>query len=616
MKQILLLALVMGFSLCIFAQDRAVLPKAKRDIAVKMPAKQIKDVGNNTTNFVPGMKDVSLPEENEIGTTWYDLQTNSSTQNRIYFYDDGTVGATWNMGFSASTFPDRGTGYNYFDGNVWGDPPTVRIEDTKTGWPSYFPYGENGEAFVCHHMTAGLLYGIREQKGTGEWTTAIQAGPAGAVDISWPRGVTTGINNEIMHFISVTWVAYNGQDNAFLYSRSSDGGQTWEIENHFFEELGPDYYTNFGGDVYEFAEPKNGTLVFLAGDNWTDLLLMKSLDGGDTWTKTVIWENPYPLHVTGQPTDTFYCADGSHHLAIDNSGVTHVVFGINRAVADAAGEYWFPLVDGIGYWNENRPSFSSDLDALCPYDDCSYTELEEDYSLIGWAQDLNNNGTWDILGEVGTYYIGPSSMPQIIIDDNNEIYFVFASVTESYNNNIQDYRHLWARYSPNGDFWGPFVHLTSDIVHIFDECVFPSVAPGSDEYFHLIYQTDIEPGLAERGDEDPYGLNITRYMKVLKSDLQVGIKKNHDIISDSKVSQNYPNPFMGSTTVYVLLDKPASLTLEVSNLTGQVVYSLPEKQYPAGKAELTIHASGLNSGIYFYTIRSGDASVTKKMMVE
>jgi hypothetical protein len=343
-------------------------------------------------------------------------------------------------------------------------------------------------------------------------------------------------------------------------------------------------------------------------------MLMKSTDDGNNWDKTTIWECPYPLYVSGV-TDTFYCADGSHHLAIDNSGMVHVVFGINRAHADDAGSYWFPLVDGIGYWNENRPTFSNSMDALNPYGDPG-TELEEDYSLVGWAQDMNNNGEWDILGEVGSYYIGPSSMPQIVVDDDNAIFLVYSSVTESYNNGVQDYRHLWARYSPNGDFWGPFFHLTSDIVHIFDESVFPAVTPESDDYIHLMFQTDVEPGMAARGDEDPYGDNIVRYMKVAKGEIAVGISENDAAISDTRVSQNYPNPFRGTSVVYVTLDRSAEISLEVTNITGQVVYSVPAKEYPAGKAELNIHAAGLTAGIYFYTVRSGETSVTKKMMVE
>jgi hypothetical protein len=270
----------------------------------------------------------------------------------------------------------------------------------------------------------------------------------------------------------------------------------------------------------------------------------------------------------------------------------------------------------VGYWNENRPMFSDDMDALCPYTDCAYSELVPDYSLIGYAQDVNQNGTWDILGEVGIYYIGASSQPQIVVDQNNEIYIVFSGVTETYNNGNQDYRHLWARYSPNGDWWGPFTDITGDLIHVFDECVFPSVAPYTDDNFHLVYQVDIEPGMAVRGDLDPYGDNFMWHMKVPKDDIKVGIKENHSSLSESSVSQNYPNPFSKSSTVYVMLEKPATLGMEITNLIGQVVYTLPGKQYPAGRAELTIHAEGFDSGIYFYTVRSGEKSVTKKMMIE
>jgi hypothetical protein len=615
MKKFVLLMLVLGFGISIMAQERPFIQKEKRNISAPKPKAAVKDVENLNAEMMPGSKSASLLEENEIGTTFYDLQSNASDQNRIYLYDDGTIGAVWTMGLNPSSFPERGTGYNYFDGNAWGPAPTTRIDTERTGWPSYTAWGENGEIVVNHTDLDGLWLGHRDQKGTGAWTSYIVGGPAGAVDISWPRVITTGVNNDIIHVLSVTYQnAIYGQQESLLYSRSSNGGQTWDIDNYFFEEFGPDHYTNIGGDVYEFAAPKNGVLAFLAGDSWTDLVLMKSLDNGDTWEKTIIWECPYPLYSSGL-TDTFYCADGSHHIALDNSGLAHVVFGINRAYADDAGSYWFPLVDGIGYWNESRPTFSNTMDALNPYLE-NGSELQEDYSLIGWSQDVNENGTWDILGEPGVYYLSPSSMPQITIDQNNGIYFVFSSVTETYNSGSQDYRHLWARYSPNGDFWGPFVHLTSDLIHIFDECVFPSVSPTSDDYIHLVYQTDVEPGLAVRGDMDPYTENFIRYMKVLKTDLISGIPENNAIISNSKVSQNYPNPFGGNSTVYVMLDKPASLSLEVSNLMGQVVYSVPAKQYPAGKAELTIHATGLESGIYFYTVRSGETSVTKKMMVE
>ena len=66
--------------------------------------------------FVP----VFAVNETIIGTTRYDIQTNSSVQNRINVFDDGTMGATWIMGFTETAFTDRGAGYNYFNGSTLG----------------------------------------------------------------------------------------------------------------------------------------------------------------------------------------------------------------------------------------------------------------------------------------------------------------------------------------------------------------------------------------------------------------------------------------------------------------------------------------------------------------
>ncbi len=614
MKKLLLFVLAVSFGLYGSAQERAVLPKAIRNIAVKQKAKPIKDTENPDATYVPGQKGADLMVDTQIGGTQYDLQTNSSCQNRVYLYDDGTIGAAWTMGFTPANFPERGTGYNYYDGNSWGPDPTVRIDNIRTGWPSYSKWGDNGEIVVNHTDFDGLWIGHRDQKGTGAWTSSILAGPAGAVDISWPRVVTSGINNEFIHTIYVTYQAYQGQTDALLYSRSSDGGTTWDVDNYYFDELGPNFYTNIGGDVYDFAEPKNGILAFLVGDSWTDLVLMKSMDNGDSWEKNIVWNCPYPLHVTGQATDTFYDCDGSHHLAIDNNGLIHVVFGINRAVADDAGEYYFPGVDGIAYWNENMPAFSSNLNALDPYGDPG-TELVEDYNLIGWSQDINGNGTLDILADWGTYYLGLSSMVQLTIDDQNQLFLVFSSVTEGYDNGTQNYRHIWTRASiDDGATWGPFNDMNGDLLYIFDECVFPSISPTSDENIYFEYQADTEPGLAVRGDLDPYGDNFIRVMKVLKADI-VGINEENAIRSYD-VSQNMPNPFSGSSLVKVNLKQAANLSIEVTNTMGQVVYTKDAGYASAGMNTLTIDGSKLVPGVYFYTIKANEASVTKKMIVK
>ncbi|MCD4729603.1 MAG: hypothetical protein K8R74_03305, partial [Bacteroidales bacterium] len=85
------------------------------------------------------------PIEEIIGNTYFDVQTTRSMQNRIFYFDDGTIGSVLNLAFDFSTWDDLGVGYNYFDGINWGSWPTESITSGKAKNPSYTKFGQNGE---------------------------------------------------------------------------------------------------------------------------------------------------------------------------------------------------------------------------------------------------------------------------------------------------------------------------------------------------------------------------------------------------------------------------------------------------------------------------------------
>ncbi|MEZ5197854.1 MAG: T9SS type A sorting domain-containing protein [Bacteroidales bacterium] len=133
----------------------------------------------------------------------------------------------------------------------------------------------------------------------------------------------------------------------------------------------------------------------------------------------------------------------------------------------------------------------------------------------------------------------------------------------------------------------------------------------------MVYQQDNEPGLAVRGDEDPYSENFIRFMKIDKNDLKVGIEENNTPIYDYDVAQNAPNPFTGTTNVYrECQESLTNLKVEVVNMMGQIVQTIDAGYAMPGMNEVTIDGSSLDSGVYFYTVRAGETSITKKMIVE
>ncbi len=81
------------------------------------------------------------------------------------------------------------------------------------------------------------------------------------------------------------------------------------------------------------------------------------------------------------------------------------------------------------------------------------------------------------------------------------------------------------------------------------------------------------------------------------------------------VAQNQPNPFTGTTTIQISSKTVAPVSVEVANMLGQVVYTQNAGTIN-GTMNVELNASQLEAGVYFYTVRVGADSVTKKMIVE
>lgn len=81
------------------------------------------------------------------------------------------------------------------------------------------------------------------------------------------------------------------------------------------------------------------------------------------------------------------------------------------------------------------------------------------------------------------------------------------------------------------------------------------------------------------------------------------------------LSQNYPNPFNPSTTIKYSVPTAQLVTLKVYNLLGQEVATLVNEMQNAGNYIAKFDASSLSSGIYFYTLKAGNFTSTKKMIL-
>jgi len=631
MKRLVFLSLALGFVVSSFSQDyRFGTDKSKENLSLKSSTIAIDDVSEFQSILNPYVSSkAALDQDIVIGGTRFDLQTNNSVQNRIFAYSDGTIGAVWTMGFFDPAFPGRGTGYNYFDGNNWGPIPTVRLESERCGWPSYAPFGD-GEIIASYRSEPGLYHVIkfvwREIKGEGEWIEFDFEPPPGAYGLMLPRMVTSGENHDVIHLIALTTpvanggVVYEEQDGALLYSRSTDGGETWDPENVILEGLGIDYLENITGDAYAFAEPKGNNLAFVVHDGSRDGIVMKSTNGGDDWDRLDFYISPFGGFLPDN-TPKWGGGDANNAAVIDNNGMVHVVFGRMIHIIEEGIASYFPWSDGLIYWNENMVPLDSTIIGSHVF---NLDSLENGGYLVGRVQEYGGDS---IVG-IATYEASLTAMPQIAVNKANNIFVSWSGVAVGFDNGDKNYRHVWGRfreYDPVTQLWGDwseYVDYTSDIFHLFSECVFPSLAPytsyaldtTNNDYYHIVYQTSDEPGL-NIPYIPPFDNNIV-YLPV--EDLYpyiTGIDENADN-AITYVSPNYPNPFNETSMVQVDVINSCNLNMELINIMGQKVYEINKGEVNSGTHFFKIYANKLSAGLYFYTVKAGDTSITKKMIVE
>jgi len=91
-------------------------------------------------------------------------------------------------------------------------------------------------------------------------------------------------------------------------------------------------------------------------------------------------------------------------------------------------------------------------------------------------------------------------------------------------------------------------------------------------------------------------------------------------VENFSLSQNYPNPFNPVTKIkFEIPDQVrhdnALVTLKVYDILGREIATLVNEEKPAGEYEVEFNAANLPSGIYFYQLRAGQFTETKKMIL-
>ena len=515
----LITIVIAALSLNSFAQGDFEIPQVPIDDRYNKPCYKYALMGNENIESTPmGMinglafnsilQSSSLGYEEVIGLTQYDLQTNASIDDRLVGSGDA-ISAGWTMRLETGCFPDRGTGYNFFDGENWDEQPYERIESVRCGWPSIAQTGSGLELSVTHTGNAPFLMTSRALGTSDAWSelSIPMDGPSGVL---WPRVATSGTDGNTIHVIGISTPVANGgalfqgQDGALLYYRSQDAGVTWE--QFTFPALNITNFDGFRADTYAI-HARDGVVAFAIFNDLMDTFVMISEDNGDNWEYTPIIDFPVDNYVidTGLPLDLgedyngdgifqeYFNSDGAGDVHIDQNGLVHVVFG-GMYYMDADTEddnfTYFPGTNGLEYWNQSYGL------------DNSLT--------IAYAYDIDESGTLDLEDDIAAYYVNLAGIPSMGSDVDGRLYVSYSAIMENFSSGTQNYRHVYVvQSSDGGNSWnsGTACDLTPSLTFPGLENVFASMNPNVGDSLELIYQRDFEPGLHVRGDLDAIANN-------------------------------------------------------------------------------------------------------------
>ena len=330
----------------------------------------------------------------------------------------------------------------------------------------------------------------------------------------------------------------------------------------------------------------------------------KTENGGEDWDLMDIFDfRDIPtiydsLFEVGGGTEKHPMIPGPDDICVDANGMLHYltyVYSSSSIDPDSLGWYWqFTNIEGILYDLYTTPDGGWDALAI----DFVYAK--------------------DTEADQGPLIYPYGARPQMSkTPDGTKIFYVWADTDPA----LSDENIFPDIFAKSMDVTGPFWTDTKSITYLTQFWALDN---------HYMYCSDYTidnggsysvPVSTSRLNETDPGLpayhSLLHGVDFVEDDyyLGVGIDEKIEFNQISNVSQNYPNPFSGTSVVTVELTESSNLSIEVFNLMGQQVYGYNAGIVGSGVHNLTIDGTNLQSGVFFYTVKADETSVTRKMIV-
>jgi hypothetical protein len=213
--------------------------------------------------------------------------------------------------------------------------------------------------------------------------------------------------------------------------------------------------------------------------------------------------------------------------------------------------------------------------------------------------------------------------PTIGQDDDGNLYVAWEQFdTLNYEPTTSRARaDIWLSGSnDNGLTWGDGAKITDAGTHSmrFPSVIDMAVEGGSDpDTVYILYEDDSIAGFFVQ-TEGPATPNPVVVQKIPSDEVQFGsgaVAERRAIVPPQITAVAEPNPFGGRTHISYMLPQSGDVSLVVYDAAGRPVQTIASGPRAAGRYTATWDAHDAAAGVYFYTLTSGKASITRKLIL-
>jgi hypothetical protein len=403
----------------------------------------------------------------------------------------------------------------------------------------------------------------------------------------------------------VTTQFYNGFANSFQDSIFCIGGLQ-DNRSTFYQGTTAWYKTFMGDGMWCAVNSQNPSICYT---EYTYGDIYKSVNGGVSWSD---------ISPPGSGSETNYCFAAPYICCRSNPNVVY-----------AGGLSVYKSTVGGGSWQGPYGSFGGGK-VLCM--DVSATSTDTVYlgtipagtTAAAIWKTVNGGLNWTNISGAQIPDRYPTDM---VVNPNNskEVYVTFGGFASG---------HVY-KTSNGGTTWINISGNLPDVPHqsIVVDPLYPNnVYAGND--LGVYASTNGGATWGEYKTGMPYALiydltitNIGRKLRatthgngvweIKLSAIPTSIGNSGATVPDKfSLSQNYPNPFNPVTRIKFEVSKTANISIQVFDVTGRNISTLFSREMQAGVYSAAFDASGIGSGVYFYSLLvDGRISETKRMTV-